>query len=487
MGNLALGILARGAQIPDQVATQSGAAKLTYRQLEEQATKAAHVLRNKGVRPGDVVAIAFRDGQQTMVAMLGIWLLGGTCNPVDTSLSGPQKKSMWEKHGFALVLEDRSKPDGGYPSLSLSQWSQELTTAPIAPFPAAENQGPAFLNFTSGTTGEPVSMEISHDANLFSSAILTEAIPGQFYERYLCVAPLSFGGSPPWVIDTLMMGGTVIFFPTIYQPRDLIEAFEKHRVTGSTMVPTVLRDLLGYMRATGKTIATADTPLWLATHAAAIQPSDLVSIQELLTPHVLQVYACHPVGCVTCLNLDKTPAKMDTVGRPLRGVAVEIVDQDDRPQPPMTVGQIRINSPRRAKILKGRDSKAGSDFFIGDWYYPGDLGLIDADGYLTLLGRNSELIIRGGVNVYPQEVEAALSDMPGVKQVAAVGYPDERNGEEIALFATVDPGVSVEDLQKYCRDRLGPGKRPKRILIVPELPLNANGKVQRKKLSQMIS
>jgi acyl-CoA synthetase (AMP-forming)/AMP-acid ligase II len=166
---------------------------------------------------------------------------------------------------------------------------------------------------------------------------------------------------------------------------------------------------------------------------------------------------------------------------------VEIVDRDGNPQPPTTVGQIRINSPRRAKILKGRDSKAGSDFFIGDWYYPGDLGLIDMDGYLKLLGRDSEVIIRGGLNVFPQEVEAALSDIPGVKQVAAVGYPDERNGEEIALFATVNPGVSVEELQKHCRDRLGPAKRPKRILIIPEMPLDANGKVRRKKLCQMIS
>ena len=486
MGNLACSILARGAKIPDHVATQSGAARLTYRQLEEQATKAAHVLRNKGVRPADIVAVAIRDGQQAVVAMLGIWLLGATCNPIDMRLSGPQKKSMWENHGYALVLEDRSQPDDGYPGLSLSQWNQELATAPIAPIPAAENQGAAFLNFTSGTTGEPVSMEISHDGNLFSSAILTEAIPGQFYERYLSVAPLSFGGSPPWVIDTLMMGGTVIFFPPIFQPRDLIEAFEKHRITGCTMVPTVLRDLLGYLRTTGKTLATADTPLRLVTHAAASQPSDLVSIRKLLTPHVLQVYACHPVGCVSCLDLDKRPEKIDTVGRPLRGVAVEIVDRDGRPLPPMTEGQIRINSPRRAKILKGRDSKAGSDFFIGDWYYPGDLGLIDTDGYLKLLGRNSELIIRGGVNVYPQEVEAALSDMPSVRQVVAVGYADERNGEEIALFATVDPGVSVEDLQKHCRDRLGPDKRPKRILIVPEIPLNANGKVMRWKLARML-
>lgn len=484
VGNLARSIFTRGAKTPDRVATQSGAGSLTYCQLEEQATRAAHVLRNKGVGPGDIVAVAFRDGQQVMVTMLASWLLGATCNPIDMRLPASEKKALWEKYGYALVLEDRSRPDGGYPGLSLSQWTQELAAAPVSPLPAVENQGPALLNFTSGTTGEPVGMEISHEGNLFSSAILIEAIPAQFYERYLSVAPLSFGGSAPWVIDTLMTGGTVIFFPTIFQPRDLIEAFDKHRITGCTLVPTVLRDLLGYLRESGKNMATADSRLHLVTHAAFIQPSDLASIRELVTPHVLQVYACHPVGCVTCLVLEDAPAKADTVGRPLRGVAVEIVDEDGRPQPPLTGGQIRINSPRRAKMLEGRDAATGSDRFVGDWYYPGDLGLIDKDGYLRLLGRETEMIIRGGVNVYPQEVEAALSGMTGVRQVAAVGYPDQRNGEEIALFAAVDPGISAEDLQKQCRDRLGPDKRPKRILIVPEIPLNASGKVMRRELAR---
>jgi len=486
--NLARIILSRGAEFPDHLATQSGTARLTYCQLEEQATKAAHMLRDKGIRSADIVAIAFRDGQQTVIAMLGAWLLGATCCLIDTSVRGPEKKAMWGKNGFALVLEERSQPDGGYPSLSLSQWNQELATAAVSPLPAVENQGAAVLSFTSGTTGEPVSLEISHDAYLFQIVIGEEAFPSEFYERYLNVMPLSFAGSAFYVLRTLKMGGTVIFFPTIFQPRDLIEAFEKHRITGCSMVPTVLRDLLGYLRATGRTMASADTPLHLASRSAAIQPSELANIRELLTPHVLQVYAAYPIGNVTSLDLDKEMTKIDTVGRPLRGVAVEIVDEDGRPQPPMTAGLIRISSPRgRAKILKGRDKKAGSDYFIGDWFYPGDLGLIDADGYLKLLGRKSDVIIRGGANVFPQEVEAALSDIPGVKQVAAVGYPDERNGEEIALFATVEPGISVEDLQKHCRDRLGPDKRPKRIQIIPEIPITPSGKIQRSKLSEMIS
>ncbi|MBE0703094.1 MAG: hypothetical protein IH582_07985 [Afipia sp.] len=114
------------------------------------------------------------------------------------------------------------------------------------------------------------------------------------------------------------------------------------------------------------------------------------------------------------------------------------------------------------------------------------MGLIDADGYLKLLGRSSDVIIRGGVNVYPQKVEAVLSDVPGIRQVTAVGYPDERSGEEIALFAVVDPDVSVEELHRHCKERLAPDSRPKRILIIPEMPLSASGKIDRRKLSQMI-
>lgn len=486
MDNMAIRILRHATEIPDQIATQSGTVSLTYAELEEQARKAASALKERGVSEGSVVGIALRDGQQTVVANLGIWLVGGTCNLIDFRTSGSEKKSLSETYNHVLILEDRNQSDDDYPGLSLSQWTKEVAAAPMAQGSPAANDSLAYLSFTSGTTGIPATLEISHEALHFRAACLTDAGFDHIYTRYLNTGPMSFGGTQAMVINSLAAGGTVIFFPYIFQLRDLAEAFAKHQITGCALMPTTLRDLLAYIRETGETIGTPDAPPWLVAHGAAIQPSELLSIRDILSPNVLQIYASHPVGTVTFLDLGKEPAKVDTVGRPRGAIEVEIVDQDDKPVPPMTVGQIRVRAPGRVAPLKGRSNELGADYFLGDWYYPCDLGLLDVDGYLKLMGRSTEVIIRGGVNVYPQEVEAVVSDLPGVRQVAAVGYPDERAGEEIALFAVVDQGVDAKELHRHCKARLTADKCPKRILIVPEIPLNANGKIARRKLSRMV-
>ncbi|MDH3316087.1 MAG: acyl--CoA ligase [Gammaproteobacteria bacterium] len=487
MENLAIHILRHAAETPDKVATRSGTVSLTYAQLEEQARKAAYALSTRGVAEGSVVGIALRDGQQTITAMLGVWLLGGSCNLIDFRAPATQKTALSQTYNHILILDDRTPPEGGYASLSLAQWAEALAAAPASPVPPLAPQSPSFISVTSGTTGRPASVEISHKISLNRAALWAGSCIRDAYKRYLNTTSMSYGPSQGWVINSLLSGGTVIFFPNMFQPRDLVEAFAKHRITGCVLAPTVLRDLMAYVRKTGMTPAPPDTPLWLVATGGPIQPSELLSIRDLLSPNVIHQYACLAVGPLTYLVVGKELDKVDTVGRPHPGVDVEIVDENDTPLPPMSIGLIRIRTPGRAISIKGRAKNAASDFFKGEWYYPGDLGLLDEDGYLKLMGRSTDVIIRGGVNVYPQEVEAVVSDLPGVRQVAAVGYPNERAGEEIALFVVVDPGVGVEELHRHYKARMTPDKRPKRILIIPEMPLNANGKVVRQALSKMIS
>ena len=487
MENLAIHILRHAAETPDKVATQSGTVSLTYAQLDEQAMKAANAFKELGVSEGSVVGIALRDGQQTITAMLGVWLLGGSCNLIDFRAPATQKTVLSQTHNHVLMLDDLSSPEGGYTSMSQAQWAKALATAPATPAPPLAPQSPSFISVTSGTTGRPASVEISHKTSLTRAALWAGSCIGHAYKRYLNTASMSFGPAQGWVINSLLSGGTVIFFPSMFRSRDLFEAFENHRITGCCLVPTVLRDLMGYARETGKTLATQHTPPWLVAAGAVIQPSELLSVRDLLSPNVMQQYACLPVGSVTYLDVGKELDKVDTVGRPHAGVEVEIVDESDTLLPPMSIGRIRIRTPGRATSIAGRTKNAASDFFEGEWYYPGDLGVFDDDGYLKLMGRSTDVIIRSGVNVYPQEVEAVVSDLSGVSQVAAVGYPDERAGEEIALFVVADPSIGVEELHRHFKSRVTPDKRPKRILIIPEMPLNANGKVVRQALTQMIS
>jgi acyl-CoA synthetase (AMP-forming)/AMP-acid ligase II len=162
------------------------------------------------------------------------------------------------------------------------------------------------------------------------------------------------------------------------------------------------------------------------------------------------------------------------------------VDEHDNPvRAPGEAGTIRLRSPGMAQSIEGASRESGDRLKDG-WAYPGDVGALDDQGFLTLVGRTSDLIIRGGINVHPSEIESVLAEYPGIRDVAAVGFPSAREGEEIAVFVVPAGEFSESDLMSYCRARLSPDKRPRRFLSVRELPRNANGKVLRGELRRLL-
>jgi acyl-CoA synthetase (AMP-forming)/AMP-acid ligase II len=170
------------------------------------------------------------------------------------------------------------------------------------------------------------------------------------------------------------------------------------------------------------------------------------------------------------------------VGRPVFRVAVEVVDASDRPLPAGVIGRVRFRGPGVATTFlaeDGRPQSMGSD----GAFYPGDLALIDAAGYVTLQGREKDLIIRGGVNVYPAEVERVLGGHPAVRDAAVVGWPSPALGEEVAAFVAADPGTDGAALRDWCRERLAPYKVPRAVFVVPELPKTGAGKVSKAELA----
>jgi acyl-CoA synthetase (AMP-forming)/AMP-acid ligase II len=162
------------------------------------------------------------------------------------------------------------------------------------------------------------------------------------------------------------------------------------------------------------------------------------------------------------------------------------VDEEDNPITiPGEAGTIRLRSPGMAQSIEGATRQSGDKLKAG-WAYPGDVGALDTQGFLTLVGRTSDLIIRGGINVHPSEIESVLAEYPGVRDVAAVGFPAAREGEEIAVFVVPATELSESALMGYCRSRLSPDKRPRRLVYLNELPRNANGKILRGELRKLL-
>jgi acyl-CoA synthetase (AMP-forming)/AMP-acid ligase II len=187
-------------------------------------------------------------------------------------------------------------------------------------------------------------------------------------------------------------------------------------------------------------------------------------------------------GMITVLESDEIDAHANSVGRALPHVRIEIVDDQDQPLPTGELGSIRVRTPAVAEPLSlgnGEGERRTSDLIIDGWVYPGDVGALDERGFLTIVGRTSDLIIRGGVNVYPSEVEGVLAEHAAVAEAAVVGWPDPIIGEEVAAFVVLRSSAEPRELLAYCRSRLQPDKQPREIFVIDAMPRNANGKLMK--------
>jgi len=210
-------------------------------------------------------------------------------------------------------------------------------------------------------------------------------------------------------------------------------------------------------------------------------PAEKIRAKASLSDNFVQVYGATNCGRISALSGADLEARPDTLGRVLPHVIMQMVDDNDRILPPGESGIIRLRSPGMARRGYGSSASSGEGF-KGGWAYPGDIGAFDEDGFLHLLGRTSDLIIRGGANVHPSEVELAISECPGVRDVAVVGFAKLPEGEEIAAFIVAEGNLTEAALVAHCRTCLAPDKRPRKFVFVSDLPRNTNGKVLRSEL-----
>jgi acyl-CoA synthetase (AMP-forming)/AMP-acid ligase II len=212
-------------------------------------------------------------------------------------------------------------------------------------------------------------------------------------------------------------------------------------------------------------------------------PQEKVDCLTRLSGGFVQNYGSTMAGMITVLASHEVAAHSESVGRPMDQVLVEIVDDEGRPLPRGDVGVIRVRTPGVARelVLEGLEARS-SDLVVDGWIYPGDIGRLDSEGFLSIVGRTSDVIIRGGVNVYPSEIEAVLVSHPAVREAAVVGWPDRVLGEEIAAFVTLSTPVNPRELAIYCAGKLHPDKHPRQVFVIDEMPRNANGKLVRRDL-----
>jgi acyl-CoA synthetase (AMP-forming)/AMP-acid ligase II len=342
---------------------------------------------------------------------------------------------------------------------------------------------PVMLSLSSGTTGRPSGSLVSH-RELYERWIAQwVGIGFNGMDRYLAATPLYFGAGRSFGMSFLAAGGTVIFAPPRPSPAALIETARAHQISVMFLVPTQIRGLIDEWQDDGLALPTVRT---MVTTGSAVAPHERRQIVERLTPGFVDYYGTSEAGGISVLCAHEQLQFADTVGRPYFRVEIEIVDDDGRNLPVGEVGRLRYRGPGVSHLHVDAD---GGTFTSADgWHFPGDLARMLPSGHLQLAGRSKDLIIRGGVNIYPAEIEAVLRTHPAVAEACVFGAEDRRLGETIAAALVLRPaaGLDAASVLAFLGERLARYKLPERIVFAVELPRNTSGKVVRSALIKLL-
>ena len=480
--NLADVFVGLGNRWPDRRATISANLNLTYAQLVARASQSARELRARDIRAETNVGISLRDNAESLVLMIALWMLGATAVPMDFRTNAAEKALLAQEFDLVAIIEDRKVTAAAYESVLVdASWSETIAKHDDGPVWPGEQQAiAAFISLTSGTTGRPKGIVIDHERMLLRSIFDTERLEGPL----LNPLPMSFSASRTHAFAALLQGSAVYFYPLLFSAEQLAETIIAGEANSLCAVPTIIRN---FFEVFGERQELAFPKLEaLYCFGAPMAPNEKVRAKRTVCDNFVQVYGATICGRISALSGPDLEAWPDTLGHVLPHVLLQIVDADDKVLPAGESGIIRLRSPGMARSIHGCATPGAGDSFKAGWAYPGDLGAIDEDGFLHLQGRTSDLIIRGGANVHPSEVEVVLAECAGVQDVAVVGFTKLPEGEEIAAFVVSSDNLTEAALDAHCRTRLAPDKRPRKFVFVPDLPRNANGKVLRSELRKQL-
>ena len=460
----------------DKPALIEGTATWSYRTLDRAINGACYALIARGVKRGDIVAIALSDTAQNLITQLAVSRLGAVILPVDVRWTEAEKLSVTKHFGARFVLVDTKLSEAREGWIQTSpEWITE--TDRVYTDPEVGPDTPLVLSLSSGTTGMPKGPRASHRQyeSRFSPYWIDMGLNAR--DVYVSATPLYYGGGRTFALALLYAGATVHMFPPPYEPEELIAQVNRVGATAMFLVPTLLRRLL---HASTPSLA-FPTLKTLISSGSMLFMEERKEIKRRLTNNLIEFYSSTEGGAVSVLTPSDFDRHPDSVGRPCFRVDVEVVDAEHNPLPYGEIGRLRYRSPSSAQSYFMGES---GDAFRDGWFYPGDLASFNSSGYLFLRGRSKDMIIRGGVNIYPADIERVLMDSPGVTDAAVVGVPSAEMGEEVVAFVVGAPPQGAAGLVAICKERLARYKVPKAIYFLEALPKNSFGKVLKNELAK---
>ncbi len=499
---------------PDRPAVVMRPHTMTYGQLDAMACRVASGLRALGLAPGDHIALSCPNTPHFPAVYYGILKLGGVVVPLNVLLK-PREIAyhLTDSDAKALLVFE------GTPELPMAAMARAacdevpacrhlvvMTVDPAGPSPveraltlgqvlhgqpAAWSTHPsapddtAVILYTSGTTGQSKGAELTH-LNMTLNAITSRDMFAPLLDASvdavnvsLITLPLFHSTGQTAQMNAGVAGGWTLILLPRFDAAAVLRVFEAERVNCWIGVPTMYWALLQHARQQQIDVSKAAASMRLAVSGGAPMPvAVLEDFQRAFGVRVLEGYGLSETAPVACFNQVFKPSKPGTVGLPVFACEVRVVDDQDRPLPSGERGEVVI---RGHNVMKGYYKRPAetAEALRGGWFHTGDIGIIDADGYVSIVDRKKDMVLRGGMNIYPREIEEVLMTHPAVSLAAVVGIPDERLGEEVKAFIVLKPGAALaaEELVAWSKEQLAAYKYPRVVEFRDSLPVGPTGKV----------
>ena len=494
--NLAHNLTASAQRDPDSPALRIDDVPLTYADLDEATARVAGLLRERGVEPGDRVGVMLPNVPQFAFAYYGVLRAGGVVVPmnvllkqreVEFYLGDAQAKLIFAWHEVADAAEQGAATAGAECILvEPVSFGRLLGTAePVYDLADRAADDTAVILYTSGTTGKPKGAQLTH-ANLAINADVSKALFSLDHEDVVLGAlPLFHAFGQTCGLNAAISAGASLALIPRFDADRVLATIERDGVTTFEGVPTMFAALLHHPERERFDVSTLRA---CVSGGAALPVEVLRGFEAAFGCVILEGYGLSETSPVACFNHPNRERKPGSIGTPVEGIEMKLVDDHRRSVAPGEVGEIAI---RGHNVMKGywNRPEATADAIDADgWVYSGDMARIDEDGCYFIVDRKKELIIRGGYNVYPREIEEVLYEHPAVREAAVIGVPHSDLGEEIAAAVALKPGADVteSELRDYVKANIAAYKYPRHVWFVDALPKGPTGKILKREIKPPI-
>ncbi len=492
MQNLAQLLTETAAKYGERPALKLDDTVVTYDMLNEGATRVAGLLKERGLEPGDRVGIMLPNVPYFGPAYYGVLRAGSVVVPVNVLLSAREvafyladsgAKFLLAWHGFADAAMEGAQAAGAE-TIIVTPGDFEQLLADASPAPEdVERDGSdtAVILYTSGTSGTPKGAELTH-ANLLVNCLIggTELVHVSHDDVILGALPLFHSFGQTCCLNTAVRAGACLTLIPRFEPGKALEIIQRDGVTLFDGVPTMYHAMLNHPERERYDVS----GLKRCVSGGSAMPVEVMrGFEAAFGCIILEGYGLSETSPVASFNHPERERKPGSIGTPIQGVEMKIVDDDGNDLPQGEIGEIAI---RGHNVMKGYWNlpDATDKAFTDGWLLTGDLARVDDDGYFFIVDRKKDMIIRGGFNVYPREIEEVLYEHPAVLEAAVVGVADEALGEEVGAAIAIRPGfdASADEIRAFVKERVAAYKYPRVIWFVDRLPKGPTGKILKREV-----